>query len=403
MTTITRYPPNATTPLQRNRITNPRMSTGSTAGWTASTGAGTLAYSSAVGSSLRFTTTASGVAVVETVSPAVPGEVISASVDIQPFTTNRTGLLRLYFLDASLATIGGPFDTTAAVTVGSWTTLTNNNRTAPAGTAYVRLLAGINNSAGAGQAINVTKALVMNGPSAGPYFDGDSPSAFPFFYYWEGQRGLSASRFVDVTGDPDQIHPTLGVGTPFNMSRESRSVVRPLLDPFVLMLVAEQAHAVALVVRVLADLGVAHVLEHLRDPGGALEHHEALVDDRHLRRHLLALGLARLRTFVPDLRSIGLSATVAEPDELRRWLVSQNPPQGSKKAGMAGLVSMQSGARAVLAAGGCASLDGRRHLRELERDMLRLRASPGGAADLLAATLFLDRLQHGLPAQLGSL
>lgn len=73
------------------------------------------------------------------------------------------------------------------------------------------------------------------------------------------------------------------------------------------------------------------------------------------------------------------------------------------RAGMAGLTCMQSGARAVLAAGGCASLDGRRHLRDLERDMLRLRASPGGAADLLAATLFLDRLQHDLPAQLGSL
>lgn len=73
------------------------------------------------------------------------------------------------------------------------------------------------------------------------------------------------------------------------------------------------------------------------------------------------------------------------------------------RAGMAGLTRMQSGARAVLAAGGCASLAGRRLLRDLERDMLRLRASPGGAADLLAATLFLDRLQHGLPAQLGSL
>ena len=73
------------------------------------------------------------------------------------------------------------------------------------------------------------------------------------------------------------------------------------------------------------------------------------------------------------------------------------------RAGMAGLSTMQGGARAVLAAGGCASLAGRRRLRQLERDMLRLRASPGGAADLLAATLFLDRLQHGLPAQLGSL
>ncbi|MBN9243130.1 MAG: ligase-associated DNA damage response DEXH box helicase [Mesorhizobium sp.] len=41
------------------------------------------------------------------------------------------------------------------------------------------------------------------------------------------------------------------------------------------------------------------------------------------RGHLLSLGLARLRTFKPDLRAIGLSATVAEPDELRRWLVGQ--------------------------------------------------------------------------------
>jgi ATP-dependent Lhr-like helicase len=43
------------------------------------------------------------------------------------------------------------------------------------------------------------------------------------------------------------------------------------------------------------------------------------------RGHLLALGLARLRSLVPDLRAIGLSATVAEPDELRRWLVGQQP------------------------------------------------------------------------------
>jgi ATP-dependent Lhr-like helicase len=44
------------------------------------------------------------------------------------------------------------------------------------------------------------------------------------------------------------------------------------------------------------------------------------------RGHLLALGLARLRKYVPDLQAIGLSATVAEPDELRRWLVGQSLP-----------------------------------------------------------------------------
>ncbi|MEL7430173.1 MAG: ligase-associated DNA damage response DEXH box helicase [Pseudomonadota bacterium] len=41
------------------------------------------------------------------------------------------------------------------------------------------------------------------------------------------------------------------------------------------------------------------------------------------RGHLLSLALARLRTFRPHLKAIGLSATVAEPDDLRRWLVRQ--------------------------------------------------------------------------------
>ncbi|MDQ6437401.1 ligase-associated DNA damage response DEXH box helicase [Mesorhizobium sp. LHD-90] len=44
------------------------------------------------------------------------------------------------------------------------------------------------------------------------------------------------------------------------------------------------------------------------------------------RGHLLSLGLARLRRFFPRLQAIGLSATVAQPDELRRWLVAQSLP-----------------------------------------------------------------------------
>ncbi|HGN3415727.1 TPA: triphosphoribosyl-dephospho-CoA synthase, partial [Pseudomonas aeruginosa] len=62
------------------------------------------------------------------------------------------------------------------------------------------------------------------------------------------------------------------------------------------------------------------------------------------------------------------------------------------RAGRVGLAVMQDGARAVLAAGGSASLAGRRRLCELDRRLLALNASPGGAADLLAACLFLDRL-----------
>ena len=72
------------------------------------------------------------------------------------------------------------------------------------------------------------------------------------------------------------------------------------------------------------------------------------------------------------------------------------------RAGREGLTRMQAGARAVLDAGGCASMAGRRRLRALEGEMLSLRASPGGAADLLAATLFLDRLTPAASAPTGS-
>jgi ATP-dependent Lhr-like helicase len=41
------------------------------------------------------------------------------------------------------------------------------------------------------------------------------------------------------------------------------------------------------------------------------------------RGDLLSLGLARLRTLAPGLQTIGLSATVAEPDDLCAWLVEQ--------------------------------------------------------------------------------
>ncbi|RIJ10936.1 triphosphoribosyl-dephospho-CoA synthase [Pseudomonas sp. 91RF] len=64
------------------------------------------------------------------------------------------------------------------------------------------------------------------------------------------------------------------------------------------------------------------------------------------------------------------------------------------RAGEPGLHAMQDGARAVLDAGGSASLTGRRRLHELDQQLIALNASPGGAADLLAATLLLDRIER---------
>ena len=62
------------------------------------------------------------------------------------------------------------------------------------------------------------------------------------------------------------------------------------------------------------------------------------------RGHLLALGLARLRTISPGLKAIGLSATVADPMDLQKWLVSQ--ADGDKQASE--LVTVDGGARPII-------------------------------------------------------
>ncbi|OCJ17586.1 DNA ligase-associated DEXH box helicase [Rhizobium sp. AC44/96] len=59
------------------------------------------------------------------------------------------------------------------------------------------------------------------------------------------------------------------------------------------------------------------------------------------RGHMLSLGLARLRRLAPNLQTIGLSATVAEPMDLQKWLVAQE--QGQERH--AGIVTVEGGAK----------------------------------------------------------
>jgi triphosphoribosyl-dephospho-CoA synthase len=70
--------------------------------------------------------------------------------------------------------------------------------------------------------------------------------------------------------------------------------------------------------------------------------------------------------------------------------------RGGRKA----LAAAQDGARRVLACGGIATPNGRRAFGVLEARLRRMHVSPGGAADLLAAALLLDRIERGveLPA-----
>ncbi len=60
------------------------------------------------------------------------------------------------------------------------------------------------------------------------------------------------------------------------------------------------------------------------------------------RGDLLALGLARLERFAPGHRRIGLSATVADPEPLQRYLV----PQPAGGMALSALVMGQAGAQA---------------------------------------------------------
>jgi triphosphoribosyl-dephospho-CoA synthase len=64
------------------------------------------------------------------------------------------------------------------------------------------------------------------------------------------------------------------------------------------------------------------------------------------------------------------------------------------RGGLRALEATQAGARRVLALGGIGTPNGRKALAVLETRMRALHVSPGGAADLLAAALLLDRIER---------
>ncbi|AMG60088.1 triphosphoribosyl-dephospho-CoA synthase [Pantoea vagans] len=103
--------------------------------------------------------------------------------------------------------------------------------------------------------------------------------------------------------------------------------------------------------------------------------------------HVMKLALPQLLTS----RTVGASESEARLDALMAIMTSLSDTCVLSRAGMTGLDAMQQGARAVLLAGGCRTAAGQVALSQLDRRMLALNASPGGAADLLAATLFIDR------------
>ena len=106
---------------------------------------------------------------------------------------------------------------------------------------------------------------------------------------------------------------------------------------------------------------------------------------------VIGLGLPQLKRS----RAAGAGEQNARLDALLAIMTTLADTCVLYRAGEKGLQAMQHGAKAVLDAGGSASLGGRRQLHALDQQLIALNASPGGAADLLAACLFLDRIERG--------
>ncbi len=106
--------------------------------------------------------------------------------------------------------------------------------------------------------------------------------------------------------------------------------------------------------------------------------------------HVVRVGLPALRA----KRSSGATEPVARIDALLSIMSRLEDTCVLYRRNSAALEAVRSGAYKVIAAGGCGSPYGKQRLMQLDGEVLNLGVSPGGSADLLAATLFLDAVER---------
>jgi triphosphoribosyl-dephospho-CoA synthase len=106
--------------------------------------------------------------------------------------------------------------------------------------------------------------------------------------------------------------------------------------------------------------------------------------------HVIQYGLPVLR----ERRAAGYSEEVSRLDALLAMMARLDDTCVLYRGGVEALSLVKSGAEAVLAAGGYGHASGRKRLRHLDRELIARHISPGGSADLLAATILLDALER---------
>jgi triphosphoribosyl-dephospho-CoA synthase len=106
--------------------------------------------------------------------------------------------------------------------------------------------------------------------------------------------------------------------------------------------------------------------------------------------HILSLGLPKLRS----QRAAGAIEEHARLDALLLIMTSLEDTCLLYRGGRKGLLAAQRGAAVVLEAGGSATSRGMEKLLALDSLLVERNLSPGGTADLLAATLFVDAVEQ---------
>jgi triphosphoribosyl-dephospho-CoA synthase len=108
--------------------------------------------------------------------------------------------------------------------------------------------------------------------------------------------------------------------------------------------------------------------------------------------HVIDVGLPTLRR----RRAQGATEAAARLDTLLSIMSSLEDTCLLYRGGRVALAAAMEGAIAVERAGGVETQSGRQQLELLDGRLLELRVSPGGSADLLAATIFLDAIARGV-------
>jgi len=106
--------------------------------------------------------------------------------------------------------------------------------------------------------------------------------------------------------------------------------------------------------------------------------------------HVVDVALPVLRR----KRRSGAPEQIARLDALLSVMSSLDDTCLLYRGGQTALAAAKEGATAVAAAGGTGTALGLAQLYRLDRRLLDLHVSPGGSADLLAAALFLDAVEH---------